>query len=250
MMPRLLILFISGFLSLNSNAETVRLVTGEFAPFTGQSLSNGGMISQIVRSAFAQQNMEVNIEFRPWKRGYQETLNGSALATFPYSKNAERQEKFLYSDPILPGEVFFFTQADSKLKFGDYTDIAGASLCMPLGYNLFPPVEQAVAQGILTRIEPAAMDNCYLMVKQGRADLTIARLEIGWYQINRLLGSGHHLKTLETPIWQVSEHLIIAKDSTNSQRYLETFNAGLQAIRTQGLIESIMSPYIGISVTP
>ena len=249
-MSRLLILLIVGLLSFNSNAESVRLVTGEFTPFTSQALPQGGMISQIVRSAFAQQNIEVNIEFRPWKRGYQETLNGLALATFPYSKNAERLEKFLYSDPILPGQVFFFTQADSKLKFGDYADIAGASLCMPLGYNLFPPVEQAVSQGLLTRIEPAAMDNCYLMVEQGRADLTIARLEIGWHQINQLLGAEHHLKTLETPIWQVTEHLIIAKASANSQHYLEKFNAGLQAIRSQGLIESIMSPYIGITVAP
>ena len=57
---------------MNSHAKKLQLVTGDFLPFASSELENGGLASEIVTLTFAQMGNQVEINFRPWKRGYRD----------------------------------------------------------------------------------------------------------------------------------------------------------------------------------
>jgi len=50
----------AGFQANNLNAETVRLTSGEWAPFTSEhTLKHNGLVSRIVRDSFALEGIDV-----------------------------------------------------------------------------------------------------------------------------------------------------------------------------------------------
>lgn len=115
---------------------TDRLVTGDdYAPFTGRSLPNQGLASDIVSRVFDLMRRPVELEFKPWKRGYADTLDGIYLGTFPYGRNPDREKLFHYSEPLYRFGQYFFTLADSDIDYQNESDLQGRRVCLPQGYN-------------------------------------------------------------------------------------------------------------------
>ena len=63
----LLFLMLSLFVP-QTNAETIRLATGEWEPFQGKKLKHEGPATRIVVNAFKQVGIEVNLKYYPWTR--------------------------------------------------------------------------------------------------------------------------------------------------------------------------------------
>jgi polar amino acid transport system substrate-binding protein len=87
-------------------------VTGEYPPFSGETLLNRGLATEIIETAFKELGWPYEIEFKPWERGYQETEEGLYFATFPYEPSGGR-ENFTFSQPLYPVNYKFFVTADS-----------------------------------------------------------------------------------------------------------------------------------------
>jgi len=84
-------LLLSVALVSSAVADSWRLVTGDdYAPFTGESLPAGGMLTQVVQSALAAAGISNTLDWRPWNRGYLQTLRGDYDATFPYVRSVQR----------------------------------------------------------------------------------------------------------------------------------------------------------------
>ena len=130
-------LVLSLLFSLNSYAKSVDLTTGEFLPFVGSNLHNGGLASEVVTQIFSEMGDQAFISFRPWKRGFSETLSGKYLGTFPYSKNNEREKILYFSNPIYELEEQFFTKKSANIIYKQEQDLLNLRICKPLGYNLF-----------------------------------------------------------------------------------------------------------------
>jgi len=219
--------------------KQVELVTGEFAPFTGTTLPGGGLVTRIIREAFAYENIEISIQFKPWKRGYHETSNGLYTGTFPYSKNLERQQLFLYSDPILSGKTLFYTRKNNPVEYQVIDDLKGSRLCMPLGFNLFAPLKQAITDDMLTLVRASDLEGCFRMIASSRADLTLVREEIANDIIKRVSRSQNIFRAMQQPFSTVSEHLIIPRQIKHAHELIRQFNSGLRKLRTSGQIRQL-----------
>lgn len=231
--------------SIKSNhavkSNLIRMVTGDFPPFTGVELANGGLMTQIVRMAFHQQGIETTVAFKPWKRGYRDTLKGAYQVTFPYSKSSEREQAFLYSDPILLGQLFFYTHLKSSLEYRELKDLNYSTLCLPLGFNLFPPLAKAVDEGLLRLIRASNIKDCFLMVHSKRADFTLVRKEVANQILNHDLKSfRQEFRQLDKVFSAVSEHLIVSRDQHNANEIVRVFNAGLEQLKRTGQFQKIL----------
>ena len=51
------------------------------------------LLAQVMTAAYAAQDATVRLTYLPWQRGYNETLSGFNVGTFPYAKNAEQVER-------------------------------------------------------------------------------------------------------------------------------------------------------------
>ena len=83
---------------LAHSQEPVKLVTGnDYQPYTHESLPEGGLFNEIVKRAYDKVGITYAIDWKPWRRGFNETLAGKYLATYPYVLTEERNKLFAFS---------------------------------------------------------------------------------------------------------------------------------------------------------
>lgn len=68
-------------ISINTKSETVKIATGDFPPWTSESLPHGGFINRVVSSAFKLSGVDVEFHYLPWKRALEATKVGQFHAS-------------------------------------------------------------------------------------------------------------------------------------------------------------------------
>jgi polar amino acid transport system substrate-binding protein len=220
-------------LSIPARAESISLTSGEdYPPFAGSTLTDGGVLTELVRLAFAAAGYTTKVEFKPWTRGYEETLRHQYSATFPYLGTAQRRSDFLFSDPLYQLNLRLYAQYDSPWQYGSQEELKGAIFCLPAGYEVSGWVHRARDE--LNFVRPRTMYQCHAMLQLGRADVLISNPdEIAW------TAQGPHfiqrnIRELPEPVDDVTLHLIVPRSHPQAQRLLDEFNAGLLEVTNTG----------------
>ena len=181
------------------------------------------------------------VEFKPWKRGYQDALSGKYLGTFPYAKNEKRLKDFYYSDPLYEVKLYFFAAEGSDAKYETEDDLAGRTFCVPLGYNPVKLIALEKAGTIAKLVRPQNLSNCFQMLQKNRVDFVRVNDMIGWSEINKTFGGSDGFRLMDKPFDEGSaEYLIISKSNERSEELLMNFNATLAKMKSDGRFHKLI----------
>ena len=226
--------------------EILYLVTGEFAPFSGEALPHGGMTTEITVSAFKEMGYETQIDFLPWKRGYINTRKHLYLGTFPYVEDATRKKTFLFSKPLYTTKTHFFARQNSSLLYENQQDLQGLKVCLPVGYSA-REIQGFLDKGIVTiGMRPSNDAACFRALHKGRVDLYAINSITGWAVIKKTFGDTHDFKTIGEPLLPSLYYFIVDNQHPNGQNLLDVFNNGLTAIKKKSIYQNIISRHLGI----
>jgi polar amino acid transport system substrate-binding protein len=225
-------------ISFNNYAESLRLVTGEFPPFVGKDLKNGGTTSELIKLIFTKMDTPIEIIFKPWKRGYSETLNGQYLGTFPYTKNKDREQDAYFSDAMYHLKEYFFALRKANLNYTKPADLTNLTICKPIGYNLFG-LKTLFENKIITLARPKSMNHCFKMLALGRVDLVMTNPIIGTRLIKETFTNPNDAIRLEKRFVQIGHYLIIPKSTPKGEAIITQFNHVLKQLKDQGIVQLI-----------
>jgi polar amino acid transport system substrate-binding protein len=153
-----LILFAVVVLSLTRGGaqeplEPILLATGEWSPYSGESLASRGVASAIVSAIFRQMGYEPEFRFMPWARAEQAALDNDAnrgvRATFPYASTPERESAFYFSRPVFSIELSVFYNAERNpagSQIATAADLLKFEVVPISGYRYPAEAEKAVAR--------------------------------------------------------------------------------------------------------
>jgi len=233
-----LIVFLLTLSAYAQSPEQIKLVSGDYPPFTGESLPGGGLVSRLVRATFAEAfpEAEIKLAFEPWARGFANTENQRYLATFPYFRNEARAAVFNYSQPVIFIENVFYRQKSAKPASYDKKTI-----CLPLGYAK-GSLSELIAVYDMKLVRPATMLQCFKMLAQGRADLLACSKRVGQFF------TGHYpqFRTLEVSpsgpgLLPVPLYVIFPKRS--GQAIVTRFNLALEQLKRSGRYQELIDSY-------
>lgn len=233
------------------------LVTGDdYAPYTGEDLPGGGLVTDLVRRAFALQGRQYDVRFMPWKRGYDGVVAGRFLATFPYVRTPEREREVLFSDPVIEVRQFVYLSNRTAMTFpgrtggreeaagsGGAEEFRGRTVCQPVGYALPPELEALVERKGLTRQTPSDLGACVRMVATGRADAFIIDEYSAAAAIARS-GMADDIRMSERPYAVVTFHLVVGRATPGADSTVAAFNDGLKALKSQGAYRDLLAGHI------
>ena len=238
-------LFLSLLLCTSVLAEPVRLVTGDdYAPFTGKALPAGGMLTQVVRGAFQYAQLPSSLDWQPWNRGYLKTLRGDYDATFPYVRTPQREELFLYSEPLFTAEQHIFSRAGEVIELTDVASMQGRRLCYPLGWQPPAAIQQLVEQGVLRRHSPLGLQECARLLLLERDDLFIADRNLGDSALRTAGADPEQFHRSRTPFQSNTLHVIVSRQHPRAAELIERFNRGLEALKARGEYEQLIERYV------
>lgn len=244
MLQRLLV-YVLLSLPVVVQAENLRLVSGDdYAPFTGEELPGGGMLSQVVQAALAERDIASTLDWRPWNRGYLMTLQGEYDATFPYVHTAEREREYVYSEPLFVAEQHLFSRAGEVFEPDDLAVLAGTRICYPLGWQPPAAIQRLVEAGRLIRHSPTGLDECAKLLLLNRDDFFVSDLRLGQAALR---ATGEPLSRFRRSLKIFSSsalHLIVPRQHPRAEAIIASFNRGLASLRATGKYQQIIDGYL------
>jgi polar amino acid transport system substrate-binding protein len=222
----------------------IRLVTGNsYSPFTDQSLPNDGMITEIVVKTFKEMGERTEIEFWSWDYGFNATLEGEFVATFPYLKNEERMKKWYYSEPLFNILILCFVKKNSSIKYDAPEDFQGLTFCRPEGYYMHD-LQSLLDNGIISIKRPKKIETCFHLLKQGEVDAVPVNEFVGKEVVKREFGSAEYFDTLEKAISEDTLHLILPKDNPENLHLLHKFDQVVKKMKKDGTLQKIIKRHL------
>ncbi len=223
--------------------DSIRITNGEWPPYLSEKLKHSGVISHVVTEAFAAESIKVNYGFFPWKRAFKNAQNGNWDASVVWSKNAEREKTFLYSDPIFSTETVFFFLKKKAVEFTTLEALGEKDLRLgaTIGYSYTPEFEVLEKAGSLRVTRVVKDEQSLRKLLKGRLDLFIVEKNVGLTLINQLFTEaeaatfGYTKAVADRPYF-----LIISKKCPNAKQLLQKFNAGLKKLNAAGKVEKMM----------
>ncbi len=230
----LLCLFI--FVANASQAEQVRLTSGEWPPFQSKSLAHGGVATRIVTEAFKMEGLTVEYGYFPWKRSLKLAETGKWDGTFLWFDTPKRRQLFFISEPIIKAKYVFFHLKDLNFDWDSLADLSGFLIGGTLGYDYGKAFQSAEANGNLTiKRKPSDLENFSQLVK-GHIQLFPCEKSVGYTLIQSAFPAGvaagitHHNKPLKV----APHHLLLSRKVRGNQKRLEKFNRALKNLRSSG----------------
>ena len=212
----------------------------EFPPFYGAEMENQGFMTEIILEAFKRGGYEADVTFLPWKRALEGTKKGKHDGLFTVWHRPEREEWFLFSDPLPANELVFFKQKNNDIKFGSYADLKPFKIGVVRGYATPPGFDEA---GLKTAEAKDDAENLRKLNK-GRVDLVLADRIVAQHIINtEIPGAADSLDWLEPPAHVDIQYLVISKEAEDHQSILADFNKALGEMKSDGTLDGIMAKH-------
>lgn len=230
----------TAFAASAAQIDHVQLAAGNFAPYTTSEAENGGMLTEVVERAFSKVGIQAETHFMPWKRSYAETEAARQDGTFPWSITNEREEAFLYSEPLYTFVRRGFVMADSAIQAQTPEALAGKRMCRPQGYSLQGVNADMANKGLITHIAPPDMPTCFRMLAVGRVDYVVLAEGEGWANAKSVLGGKGKVRALDIVFYQYTNHLIVSRKHPNGKVLIKQFNEGLHRLKASGEYQAIL----------
>jgi len=214
-----------------SAAEKITLANGDWAPYLSKTLKHHGYMSHIVKEAFAEEGIEVEYVFLPWKRGFEDAKEGKYQGSLIWGYNDDRAQHFLFSDTVAELGTSLFHQKSQSIDWNKPDDLKEFRIGGVIGYAY--GVEDLEKQGIIKIDRIGKDEGNYKKLAAGRLDIVLEDTEVGHETISRLGMTDQltaHPKTLKPRKYSV----IISKNAPNAQKLVDAFNRGLKKLIDDG----------------
>ncbi len=221
--------------------KMVSLSYVSYPPYYDENLENGGPLSEIIETAFANQGYFVKLEQLPWSRAFKWTEEGKFDGLYGAWYRVEREADFVFSDPLPGNELVLFKHKKLQLSFNDYKGLKPYSIGVVRAYANPPGFDEA---GL--NLETVTTDKQNLLkLADARIDLALVDKALGKYIIKKELPAekAAELDWVEPPLKIENQYLMFSKKAPDYRLKQEAFNKGLQAITDSGELQRILEKH-------
>ncbi|MBY8974590.1 transporter substrate-binding domain-containing protein [Rhodobacteraceae bacterium NNCM2] len=233
------------------SGQTIKFLTGsDYAPFTDESMPEGGLITELVKNAMrnADENRPYRITFiNDWGPHLSVLLpEGAFDLGFPWFKPdctkmnrlsddmRLRCTDYDFSDPFFEVTIGYYVKAGSSLASAtSYDDLKGKVICRPRGYFTFDLEQEGLKDPEVIMLTLPDPESCFRALKDGVADVVSLNVWLAKKEIKKL---GTEAETVElTDLSTVQTlHVLSPKTNPDGPAYLSLINSGLRGMRESG----------------
>ncbi|WP_108651936.1 substrate-binding periplasmic protein [Dongshaea marina] len=174
--------------STEARVREVSAAVGEWPPYIYCDSGAHGVLIDVVRAAYAEVAVSASFECFPWARSFSLTREGVYDTSFPWSRSAERQKIFYFSEPVISDySVFFHLKNRSFPKLSTELNIENLSpykIGGTIGYYYGPLLEEFDEKFGLQRAKSDELN--FKKLLRGRIDLFPINFQVGYYLLSKL----------------------------------------------------------------
>lgn len=152
-------------------AEALPVVCQEFPPYNyiGEDGRVTGTSTEILIAVLKRMGYEADIQLLPWNRAYHRAASGEAAILYTFSKNAQREDHFFFTDGLASIEIVFFKRKSDSITWEELTDVKDLRIGYVDGYNYGDTMMEALRQAAtLHPIAKHIFTGCPLLARKGQ----------------------------------------------------------------------------------
>ncbi|OWY38010.1 hypothetical protein CEK28_13840 [Xenophilus sp. AP218F] len=221
----------------------ITLSNQEWPPYMGQSLPYDGILSRLVKEAFARGGVDVAYRYYPNNRALQSARNGLVDGSFGWAPSPDRMRDLLYTQPVLSARMVFFQRKDGRHDWNALADLKGLPIGVTTGNYYSDEFDRLYREGVLrTDSAPDDVTNLRKLLA-GRVALFPIEQEVGRYLLaSRFPASqASQLEAQDKVFWAAPLHVVIWRKHARGQELAERFNRGLKILKDSGDFDRLLS---------
>lgn len=218
-----------------SDARSLTLATGDYVPFTGQHLPDGGVVNGIIRDVAARSGFDVQFEYMPWKRALEATRRGSYDGTSYWYFSEEREADFIHVGPLVEERQVFFAIAGPDLPaWSELADLSGLRIGVVPGFTYTPEFWGLGESGVLNLSEAPSNEANMRKLLAGRIDVFPHSEMAGWHLIRETFTEEEQARfvVLENPLTRSDGYLLISRSAPDSAAVAEALQTAVDSLLT------------------
>ena len=228
------------FFSTAAQAEPIVIATGEYAPFTGEALPEGGLVNGLVSRIAKEAGVEITFEYLPWKRALELTRQGKKEASSYWSKRDD-QTGLAMVGPVNVAQTVLFYRKDKPIPdFPTADAIKDITIGATLGYGYFPGFWENGENGTYA-IQTAKDDiSNFRKLKAGRIDAFIIDRSAGWTMINETFSAEDraNFAASSNSLFESFGFLQVSTEAEGGAELAQKLQAAYDAMEASGTLEA------------
>lgn len=221
-------------------AQDLSLAATEWPPFYGSELPDNGFMTEIVTEAFERAGYTSDVAFLPWKRAFEGARDGKYDALFTMWYRADREEHFIFSDPLPSNELVMLVRAGDDTTFDGYGALKGKTIGVVRGYAAPPGFEDANL-----KVSEARDDRENLAkLLRGRVDMVLTDRIVAQHIINTSMPEdADSFGWMEPPVHVDVQYMVVPKAIDGGAGVMVAFNTALAEMTEDGTLAAIMAKH-------
>lgn len=219
-----------------ANAETFKLTSLDWPPYSGEALDEGGLSVKVARAAFEAAGHSMEVVFLPWQRAVATGLGEGYVGYFPEYYSPElAEEKCAFSAKMGSGPLGFVESTSAPVEWTTLDDLAGLEIGTVSGYVNTPEFDARAADGRLS-VQPANDDLTNVRkVAAGRLDIAVIDSNVLRWLVDQNPDLDGQVQMNGTLLAD-KELFVCFQKSPAGDAAREAFNAGLGQIDVPALM--------------
>lgn len=221
----------------------VRLANGEWPPYNGSELSEGGCDSQVIKEAFALKGIKVEYGFFPWARSYNLSASGDWDGTLAWADTPDhRSEHYISAKPTTIQEFVFFYRSDRPFAWNTLNDLAGKTIGITTGYVYSDAFKEIQKQGTGTFIESSSDEANFKMLLAGRIDIFPMERRVGHYIMSSIFTPQEQTQIIDSPhaFSKFQTYLLLSRAIPQNEQRMILFDRGFKQLQESGRYDQIL----------
>ncbi|WP_372942562.1 substrate-binding periplasmic protein [Shewanella sp.] len=223
------------------NADTLELSTIEWPPFTGSTLPQHGINSQVITQALSYQGHTLAIGVLPWNRASRTVKTGQVVGYYPTYYNPSSE--LLFSDPIGASPIVLIERKSNPIIWDKVSDLNQYELGVLKGYINTVEIDEMIANGSQKFETGIDEKQNILKLAAGRIDTIIMDVNVFEY-----LKSDPQIAKV-APLLQVNPKIVQDKtlhvtfnNTQEGKKWCDIVNQGLAQFDVQAMQNDLLTP--------
>jgi len=230
------------FMPLAASAGPVLLASGEYPPYTGESLPHGGFVNHVAEEAFKTMGYEVRIRYYPWARAFAFAREGTADAVTYVYMTAKREKDYWFSAPVTTERLVVFTKKETKVpEWESFRDFKGYRIGATRDFSYTDEFWELAEQGVLTLDIANSDSSNFSKLIAKRIDVFFADELVGFTTLRERFAPaiGDMIKSSERALAEHTGVLGFTRSAPRGARLRDVFDQGLEKLRASGRYQAL-----------
>ncbi|WP_397450259.1 substrate-binding periplasmic protein [Pseudomonas sp. NA-150] len=215
-----------------SAAEKLRLVADAWPPFTDINLANGGLATDIVRTALKRAGYATEFEQVPWARA----ILGVGEGRYDVLVNAwfthDRTLIGEFSNEYLLNRVRFLKRKDNPITFNSLKDLHPYPIAVVRGYAYSNAFD---SDGELQKVPVHSFSMAVRMLAAGRVSLTAEDEYVARYNLSLEAQSVRDsVEFMPKSLSENALHILVSLKNPNHEQIVASFDREIAAMKADG----------------